>query len=61
MPEGPMNVAMLAITFPQAAQKTSLLMGLWKALFDKNVVIMNVAPSRESTEHTRSVVSITVD
>lgn len=39
----------------------SLLMGLWNASLVRNVVMMNAAPNRESTEHNLSVAWMAVD
>jgi hypothetical protein len=43
--------------FPHAAKKTSLLMGLWKDLSAKKVVMTNASPRSEKTEQTFSVIS----
>ena len=45
------------MTFPHAAKKTSLLIGLLKDLSLRKVVMMNVVPRREKTEQTLSVTS----
>ena len=55
-----MIVATLVKTFPMEAQKTSLLIGLWKAFEPRKVTAMNRQPIKESVEQTLSTVTKSV-
>ena len=49
---------MLAKMLPNAAKKTRRLMGLRNSGLKRNVVMMKQVPSKDSTEHTLSVISM---